>query len=100
VDECKSLMGGGELDASDIGIITPYAAQVRALRSARSSMLGVGPELEIASVDGFQGREKEAIVFSAVRASSSGRGATLLHSSASYLILSRFRDSKYILDTP
>jgi len=48
--------------AGDIALITPYAAQVRLLRE----QLPV-PGLEIDSVDGFQGREKEAVVISLVR---------------------------------
>ncbi len=46
----------------DIAVIAPYAAQVRLLRE----QLAV-PNLEIDSVDGFQGREKEAVVMSLVR---------------------------------
>lgn len=49
----------------DIGVITPYAAQVGLLREMRPE--SVGPSLEISTVDGFQGREKEAIVISMVR---------------------------------
>jgi len=48
--------------AGDISVISPYAAQVRLLRER----LAV-PGLEIDSVDGFQGREKEAMVISLVR---------------------------------
>jgi superfamily I DNA and/or RNA helicase len=53
--------------ARDIAVITPYGAQVRLLRE----MLGV-PGLEIDSVDGFQGREKEAVVISLVRSNTKG----------------------------
>ncbi len=45
-----------------IGVITPYSAQVRYLRD-----LIKNSDIEIDSVDGFQGREKEAIIFSMVR---------------------------------
>jgi ATP-dependent RNA/DNA helicase IGHMBP2 len=48
--------------ACDIGVIAPYAAQVRLLREQLTV-----PGLEIDSVDGFQGREKEAMVISLVR---------------------------------
>ena len=48
--------------AGDIAVITPYAAQVRYLRERLSAQ-----GLEIDSVDGFQGREKEAVVISLVR---------------------------------
>lgn len=50
------------LPARDIAVISPYAAQVRHLRE----LLGV-EELEIDTVDGFQGREKEAVIISLVR---------------------------------
>jgi len=46
----------------DVAVIAPYAAQVRRLRE----LLPVAG-LEIDSVDGFQGREKEAVVLSLVR---------------------------------
>ncbi|MFL5865176.1 MAG: C-terminal helicase domain-containing protein, partial [Solirubrobacteraceae bacterium] len=53
--------------AEQIGVITPYAAQVRRLRE----LLSV-PGLEVDSVDGFQGREKEAVVLSLVRSNAEG----------------------------
>jgi len=52
---------------SDIAVIAPYAAQVRLLRERLSI-----PGLEIDSVDGFQGREKEAVVISLVRSNPQG----------------------------
>jgi predicted DNA helicase len=52
---------------ADIAVITPYAAQVRLLR-------GLLPwaAVEVDSVDGFQGREKEAVVISLVRSNPDG----------------------------
>ncbi|MBN3311638.1 SMBP2 protein, partial [Atractosteus spatula] len=55
--------------AKDIGIITPYNLQVDMLRQRLSQKL---PDLEIKSVDGFQGREKEAVVLSLVRSNRKG----------------------------
>ena len=52
---------------ADIAVIAPYAAQVRLLRE----QLDVAA-LEIDSVDGFQGREKEAVVISLVRSNAKG----------------------------
>ncbi|KAJ2309540.1 hypothetical protein H4R23_003297 [Coemansia sp. Cherry 401B] len=57
------LLAAG-LPPRDIAVVSPYAAQVRLLRSLLAAHL---PELEIGSVDGFQGREKEAVVLSLVR---------------------------------
>lgn len=50
-----------------LAVIAPYAAQVRLLRQ-RLSSLGI----EVDTVDGFQGREKEAILISMVRSNNSG----------------------------
>jgi ATP-dependent RNA/DNA helicase IGHMBP2 len=53
------------LAPQDIGIIAPYNAQVDLLRSKLRPE--VGHELEISSVDSFQGREKECIIYTLVR---------------------------------
>ncbi|KAF8128688.1 AAA domain-containing protein [Boletus edulis] len=60
----EKLVGAG-LYPSQIAIITPYQAQVTLL----SSLLRpeYGPELEIGTVDGMQGREKDAVIISLVR---------------------------------
>jgi ATP-dependent RNA/DNA helicase IGHMBP2 len=52
---------------SDIAIIAPYAAQVRWLRQRC-----LYKAVEIDSVDGFQGREKEVILICLVRSNPSG----------------------------
>lgn len=57
----------------DIGVITPYNAQVALLRRLFEEALGAAAEqLEIDSVDGFQGREKEVVVLSLVRSNERG----------------------------
>ncbi|KAF9804446.1 hypothetical protein IEO21_09395 [Rhodonia placenta] len=58
------LVGAGILP-SQIAIITPYQAQVSLLTTLLRPVYG--PDLEIGTVDGMQGREKEAIVISLVR---------------------------------
>ncbi len=60
----RDLIAGG-LAPVDVGVITPYAAQAALLGSRLADLVDRG--LEVDSVDGFQGREKVAIVFSAVR---------------------------------
>jgi len=50
-----------------IGVITPYAAQARLLTERLPD-----EALEIDTVDGFQGREKEAILISLVRSNDQG----------------------------
>jgi ATP-dependent RNA/DNA helicase IGHMBP2 len=51
-----------------IGVVTPYNAQVQLLRTR----LGTDDGLEIGTVDGLQGREKEAVVLSLVRSNEAG----------------------------
>jgi superfamily I DNA and/or RNA helicase len=62
----RELLAAG-VAPGDVAVIAPYAAQVRRLR-ARLDV----PGLEIDSVDGFQGREKEAVVLSLVRSNPKG----------------------------
>ncbi|MSR59181.1 MAG: DNA-binding protein [Planctomycetaceae bacterium] len=53
--------------ATEIAVITPYAAQARLLRE-----LILDAAVEIDTIDGFQGREKEAVVISLVRSNTNG----------------------------
>ncbi|XP_020273755.1 DNA-binding protein SMUBP-2 [Asparagus officinalis] len=68
MNHAKRLVESG-LHPSYIGIITPYAAQVTCLRMMRGEDAKL-KDLEISTVDGFQGREKEAIIISMVRSNS------------------------------
>src|SRR5882724_4636447 len=56
------------LPPQDIAVISPYDAQVQKLRE----LLHDVSDLEIDTVDGFQGREKEAVVVSLVRSNAEG----------------------------
>jgi len=68
-----ALSRDSKLKASDLAIITPYAAQTKLIREELARRRD-GPsniddeEVEVSTVDGFQGREKELIIFSSVRA--------------------------------
>lgn len=57
-----------------IGIITPYKAQLFALRQRFTDRYGEGitEQIEFNTTDAFQGRECEIIIFSCVRASPTG----------------------------
>jgi predicted DNA helicase len=57
----QALLDSG-LSPASLAVITPYAAQVRLLRERLKST-----DIEIDTVDGFQGREKEAVIVSLVR---------------------------------
>jgi superfamily I DNA and/or RNA helicase len=67
--EARRILSRG-LPPSDLAVIAPYHAQVRLLRGLLEAERDLG--LEIATVDGFQGREKEAILVDLVRSNPDG----------------------------
>lgn len=64
--QVQALLEAGTLPR-ELAVIAPYAAQVRLLRD-QLRIEG----LEIDTVDGFQGREKEVVIISLVRSNSKG----------------------------
>ncbi len=63
VVEITRLLMDCRLFPDDLGIISPYEQQVNNIRSALT-----GSGIEVKTVDGFQGREKEVMIISLVRA--------------------------------
>ncbi|KAF1332336.1 Atp-dependent helicase, partial [Globisporangium splendens] len=56
-----------------VGFVSPYKEQVRVLRrEITRSSIPSSTSIEVNTVDGFQGREKDVIIFSCVRASRRG----------------------------
>jgi superfamily I DNA and/or RNA helicase len=66
----RSLLDSGA-EPGQVGVITPYAAQVALLREHLAGEVTRG--LEVGTADGFQGREREAIIVSLVRSNPAGR---------------------------
>jgi superfamily I DNA and/or RNA helicase len=62
----RELMETG-IEPEQIAVIAPYAAQVRLLRNRLDIR-----EIEVDTVDGFQGREKEAVIITMVRSNEIG----------------------------
>jgi ATP-dependent RNA/DNA helicase IGHMBP2 len=67
--EARRLLSRG-VAATDLAIIAAYSAQARKLRDLLRDERAAG--LEIGTVDGFQGREKEAVIVDLVRSNDSG----------------------------
>ena len=67
VRKVAALQAAG-LAAEQIAVISPYAAQVRLLREKLTDVDGI----EVDTVDGFQGREQEAVIISLVRSNNAG----------------------------
>ncbi|ROT82347.1 putative DNA-binding protein SMUBP-2-like isoform X1 [Penaeus vannamei] len=64
----RALLEAG-LPEEDVAVITPYNLQVELVRGL---LREDHPRVEVRSVDGFQGREKEAVVMSLVRSNKQG----------------------------
>ena len=105
----KQLIAAG-LKAEEIAVITPYNLQVGIERVEiiaepyltvrmfrlqvellRLSLHPEHPKLEIRSVDGFQGREKEAVVLSLVRSNARGEVGFLAESRRLNVAVTRAR---------
>jgi predicted DNA helicase len=74
------------LTSDQIAIISPYSAQVKYLREKLKHL-----DLEIDSVDGFQGREKEAVIVSLVRSNREGEVGFLADTRRMNVALTRAR---------
>lgn len=107
------------LAGSDIGVITPYAAQVRLIAdrlrtacgidvdsfrtesedddSSSSSSSTARQSVAVYSVDGFQGREKNVIVFSAVRSNDARAVGFLADWRRSNVMLTRARNALFVV---
>eukprot|EP01091_Cochliopodium_minus_P015494 TRINITY_DN5540_c0_g1_i1.p1 TRINITY_DN5540_c0_g1~~TRINITY_DN5540_c0_g1_i1.p1 ORF type:complete len:869 (+),score=269.23 TRINITY_DN5540_c0_g1_i1:62-2668(+) len=51
----------------EIAILSPYASQIKLIKRTLKTHNLLDPNLSIQTIDGFQGREKEIIIFSTVR---------------------------------
>jgi superfamily I DNA and/or RNA helicase len=83
--KAQALLEAG-VQAEHIAVITPYSAQVRLLREKFKKL-----EVEIDSVDGFQGREKEAVIVSLVRSNREGEVGFLADTRRMNVALTRAR---------
>ncbi len=90
----QALVAAGVAPA-DIAVIAPYSAQVRLIRDLLRES---GPDrddsdtgVEVDSVDGFQGREKEAVIISLVRSNREGEIGFLADTRRMNVALTRAR---------
>jgi len=63
----KDLRLNQNLEKEEIGVISPYKAQVDLIRASLAGLEADGSRCEVSTVDGFQGREKEVIILTLVR---------------------------------
>ena len=88
----RALLGAG-VAPDRIAVITPYAAQVARLRAALEDVR----ELEIDTVDAFQGREKDAVLVSLVRSNPDGEVGFLADVRRTNVALTRARRHLWVV---
>ncbi len=91
------LIEEGGLEFSSIGIITPYAGQVRAIRDMIPESM---QDVEVRTVDGYQGREKDVIIFSSVRSNPDGNVGFLSDGRRLNVALTRSRRGLIVVGDP
>jgi superfamily I DNA and/or RNA helicase len=104
------MLNNLHLDPGDIGIISPYVAQTRLLQDTFQTdaidtlepVLGRHraeqvTRVEINTVDGFQGREKDIIILSTVRSNSSGHIGFLTDQRRLNVALTRAKDALLVV---
>jgi len=84
--EARRLLSRG-LAPTDLAIIAAYSAQARRLRELLKAERAAG--VEIGTVDGFQGREKEAVIVDLVRSNEHGEIGFLANTRRMNVALSR-----------
>ncbi len=88
----EHLINERQLDPRQLAIISPYSAQVSWLRSACT----IGG-LEIGSIDGFQGREKDAVILTLVRSNEAGEVGFLGEMRRLNVAMTRAKKHLYII---
>ncbi|OMO72638.1 hypothetical protein COLO4_27521 [Corchorus olitorius] len=89
----------GSKEKLSIGIISPYAAQVVAIRNKLGSKYEKldGFTVKVKSVDGFQGGEEDIIIISTVRSNTAGAIGFVSNPQRTNVALTRARHSLWIL---
>lgn len=67
IKQIDTLESVTEIEKCRIGVITPYKEQMLRMKARIGEKLGYDYEIEVNTVDAFQGREKDIIIFSCVR---------------------------------
>jgi len=66
------LLTETEIELTDIGVITPYAAQVRTITQSLQDTVSDASAIAVDTIDAYQGSEKSVIILSLVRSNADG----------------------------
>jgi superfamily I DNA and/or RNA helicase len=93
VARVEALLAAG-LSPRELAVITPYSAQAFALRERVEAL---SPEVEVDTVDAFQGREKDAVLVSLVRSNPEGHVGFLTDLRRMNVALTRARRHLFVV---
>lgn len=66
------LLSETDIEPTDIGVITPYIAQVRTITQSLEDTISDASAISVDTVDAYQGSEKPVIILSLVRSNATG----------------------------
>ncbi len=92
VAHARALLARG-LSPRELAVVTPYRAQAQALRERLQDV----PEVEVDTIDAFQGREKDAILLSLVRSNTEQALGFLLDLRRMNVALTRARKHLFVV---
>jgi len=98
--DALSGRGNHGVEAAQVGVVTPYKGQERLLSSTLRGAHGRPSTAEVATIDSFQGREKEVIVLSCVRANAAGKLGFLADTRRMNVALTRAKRGLIVLGHP
>ena len=88
----RDLLKAEDVTNKTIGVITPYKAQLKLITDKIK-----GFDVSVRTVDGFQGQERDVIVFSAVRCNEHGYVGFLDDSKRMNVLLTRARRGMIVI---
>ena len=80
----SSILDGliqGGVDAAEVGVISPFRAQIKVLEEPAKVQRWKNDGLELSTIDKYQGRDKSVIILSMVRSNKKGSTGRLLQDS-------------------
>ena len=89
----RDLLKAGDVTSEGIGVITPYRAQLKLISDKIKTLENVS----VRTVDGFQGQERDVIVFSAVRCNEHGFVGFLDDGKRMNVLLTRARSGMIVI---
>lgn len=97
INHCRKLIEGG-ISPKEIAIITPYNAQVSLIKDGSDEhSLSLPVDVEVGTVDGFQGKEFDVVLISLVRSNLDGEIGFLAETRRTNVAITRAKRHVFIV---